>query len=51
MWSLTELERDELVRTEYGAYPTEAAARMTECLAAVKDAPSWPLMHTWQVAK
>jgi len=51
VWQLTELERSQLVNSEYGAYPEEAAARMTACVAAVADAPSWPLMSHWLVAK
>ncbi|WP_431684150.1 hypothetical protein [Kitasatospora sp. KL5] len=50
-WSLTEHERAELLHTEYGAYPTEAAARAKARAKAVQDAPAWILMDRWMVAR
>ncbi|MFI9332954.1 hypothetical protein ACIGZJ_36140 [Kitasatospora sp. NPDC052868] len=49
--SISEEARQGRVASEFGEYPAEASARMAACAAAVADAPSWPLLADWQVAK
>ncbi|MGA5824090.1 hypothetical protein ACPC54_40370 [Kitasatospora sp. NPDC094028] len=49
--TIGEEARQGRVAVEFGEYPTEAAARMAACSAAVADAPSWPLLTDWKVAR